>query len=197
MSAKEPKDIMSSLLKIVPQLGEEGFDTWLMALRMAAFHYDWFDPEKYPDDDWTPAEMKMEDRHKTQVQNRKTCYTIMYQKSKGYEHLYEDVKIGDAGAGYKAVCALFDRATTSGFIAAQKKFHGTSMMTDHCNITKYMSIISKRAKHVISKGGAAGSKEKIAVLKPAGGATSRVHSAEEHHTVAGRRVLCRHGKGPH
>ena len=71
MSAKEPKDIMSSLLKIVPQLGEEGFDTWLMALRMAAFHYDWFDPEKYPDDDWTPAEMKMEDKHKTQVQNRK------------------------------------------------------------------------------------------------------------------------------
>lgn len=45
----------------------------------------------------------------------------MYQKSKGYEHLYEDVKIGDAGAGYKAVYALFDRATTSGFIAEPRR----------------------------------------------------------------------------
>ena len=150
---------LSTLLKLIPLLSVEGFDVWLHALQQIAYTDNWYDPALFGKaadgtiTEWTPATFT--DTHTstdlTRVKDRrncKKCYTIMFVSCKNLQHLFEAIVIGDTGAAFAAISDAFNRNTISAFIAAQKAFLSTNMLTDPVNLSQFIALIASRAKRL-------------------------------------------------
>ena len=151
------------LLKVVGQLSEVGFERWLKSIQHTAHRENWYDTEAGLFDTelgWQPSDFDPTQTDKKSKANYKLCYSLIYETCRDVDHLFEDVAIGDTIAAYARITRVYNRHTTEGFLAAQHTFTGTSMAKDNVNINQFISLITSRAKRVISLGGNVSEAEK-------------------------------------
>lgn len=148
------RDALVAIMKIVPQLEEAGFDKWLKKLQLAAYQFDWYDPEDLEEGkDWTPETFDADDLSESDKKNKKMCFTTIYNTVDANSDLLEDVEMGDAAGAYRAITSVHLRATASGYMDAQKEFANSSMATDKVNLISFAALVSRRAKRCSALGG--------------------------------------------